>query len=148
MFLLGSENTVGKKRSTCLQELQVRTIKAKLKVVSGPLPTYVSSATIVKYTYKKFCKYNFYLFRLSITPTLHWATIDGAKKSDNTTKYKINCRTHVVTLHHRVVAICTSSFSIYKLPNFAQTGYLCLYCFTVHFHISISFYQRMHFYCD
>jgi len=23
-----------------------------------------------------------------------------------------------------------------------------LYCFTVHFHISISFYQHMHFYCD
>jgi len=39
-----------KKRSICLHELQVRTIKAKLKVVSGPLPTYFSSATTVKYT--------------------------------------------------------------------------------------------------
>ena len=26
--------------------------------------------------------------------------------------------------------------------------YCKLYCFTVHFHISISFYQLMHFYCD
>jgi len=47
----GSENTVGEK-SICLQELKVRTIKAELKVVSGPLPTYFSSLTTVKYTLK------------------------------------------------------------------------------------------------
>jgi hypothetical protein len=111
---------------------------------------------------KKFCKYNFYLFRPSITPTLHWATIDGAKKCDNPAKSKTNCTAHVLNLHHRVVAICTSCFRIFKPLNFAQRGYLCIsyvsqseqhYCITTgtdtcngHMVFSVRYKMRLKYY--
>jgi len=46
----------------------------------------------------------------------------------------------------RLIKVClTETFSRIRVGNHLSDY---LYSFTVHFHISISFYQHMHIYCD
>jgi hypothetical protein len=84
VFLFGSENTV--KKRIRLQELQVRTIKAKLKVESGPLPVHFSSETTVKYTLKSSANITSICFKQA-----HYTELQQMvpTKIDNPTKYKI-----------------------------------------------------------
>jgi hypothetical protein len=84
MFLLGSENTV--KKSIRLRELQVRTIKAKLKVMSGPLPVHFSSETTAKYTLKSSANITSICFKQA-----HYTELQQMvpTKIDNPNKYKI-----------------------------------------------------------
>ena len=65
-------------------------------------------------------------------------------------RLKIDCSS-VARLRRKtcVILITLKSGSSKAHPLHSKNkGKTYLYCFTVHFHISISFYQHMHFYCD